>query len=167
MGQKPCRQKGPADMSGSDCTKASTSTVESTSSTQSVIEGSEETSYFNAAAPKFSMEGKKTYALCVDVYDGDTVKLIFAINEGGPQFKWSVRLKGINTAEIRGTSGAEKTLAVAARDRLRDLVLAKVIVVDVGGFDKYGRVLGTLFLKNGKNINELLVSEGLAEPYMV
>jgi len=57
-----------------------------------------------------------------------------------------------------------------ARDRLRELILDKEIVItsykDKSG--KYGRWLATVFLKQDgmfENINTLLLAEGLAEVY--
>ena len=77
--------------------------------------------------------------------------------------KQKVRLLGINTPEVRGP---EREKGLVSRNRLRDLIDGKDIIVstykDKGG--KYGRLLATIFL-DGVDINQQLVDEGLAEVY--
>ncbi|MFQ5335770.1 MAG: thermonuclease family protein [Flavobacteriales bacterium] len=105
-------------------------------------------------------------AKVISVYDGDT--LTAAIDLGFKvQFTEKVRLFGINAPEMRGS---ERPAGILSRDRLRELVLGKEILLktirDKKG--KYGRYLGVIFMEQeGKyvNINELLVHEGLAEKH--
>jgi micrococcal nuclease len=66
-----------------------------------------------------------------------------------------VRLHGINAPELRETGGIE------ARERLRGLVNGRMVRLDGGKRDKYGRLLGVIWLGT-TNICNLLVSEGLA-----
>lgn len=77
--------------------------------------------------------------------------------------KQKVRLLGINTPEVRGP---EREKGLVSRNRLRDLIDGKDIIVstykDKGG--KYGRLLATIFL-DGVDINQQLIDEGLAEVY--
>ena len=77
--------------------------------------------------------------------------------------KQKVRLLGIDTPEIRGK---ERLDGLIARDRLRELIDGKDIIIvthkDRGG--KYGRLLATIYL-DGVDINQQLVDEGLAEVY--
>lgn len=124
-------------------------------------------------AQLFSLEGHEVWAEVVAVYDGDTITSVFPLpmNPDGPKYKWKCRLLGVNTKEIRGTTGEEKRLAIAARDWLRAQVLDSSVKLKVGKFDKYGRVLVTVFkpLESGEflNINQELIKEGHAEAYMV
>jgi len=98
-------------------------------------------------------------AKIIKVYDGDTVTaeidLGFKI-----VFTEKIRLYGINAPELKGI---ERTKGLVSRDRLRELILGKEVNIitlkDKKG--KYGRYIATIFLDN-KNINELLVKEGLA-----
>ena len=77
--------------------------------------------------------------------------------------KQKARLLGINTPEARGK---EREAGLVSRDRLRELIDGKDIIVathkDKGG--KYGRLLATIFL-DGVNVNQQLIDEGLAEVY--
>ena len=77
--------------------------------------------------------------------------------------KQKVRLLGIDTPEVRGP---EKLDGLISRDRLRELIDGKDIIIvthkDRGG--KYGRLLATIYL-DGVDINQQLVDEGLAKVY--
>jgi micrococcal nuclease len=96
------------------------------------------------------------------VYDGDSVTLDISLGFD-ITIKQKVRLLGIDTPEIRGK---ERLDGLIARDRLRELIDGKDIIIvthkDRGG--KYGRLLATIYL-DGVDINQQLVDEGLAEVY--
>ena len=102
-------------------------------------------------------------ATCVSVYDGDTVTLDISLGFNITMHKQKVRLLGINTPEVRGE---ERELGLISRDRLRELIDGKDVVIvthkDKGG--KYGRLLATIYL-DGVNINQQLVDEGFAKAY--
>jgi micrococcal nuclease len=92
------------------------------------------------------------------VPDGDTV--VLASGE-------VVRLLGIDAPEM-GKGGAPKQFyAVQSRDALASLVMGKEIHVMSGtpSKDRYGRTLARLFLPQGSNVAEILVSEGYAMVY--
>ena len=112
----------------------------------------------------FSLEGQ--YKLCkvVDVYDGDTIKVVFDIN--GTFYKWNIRMLGYNSPEMRVSINNPdretiKNLAIAARDFLRELVFNEnqLVYILCGGFDKYGRLLGTVYLneKDTVSVNQLML----------
>lgn len=106
-------------------------------------------------------------AKVIDVYDGDTVTCM--VNLGFSVIvKEKIRLFGINTPELRG---AEKERGYVSRDRMRELVLDKDIILytiknrrneDTKG--KYGRYLGILVV-DGVNANQTMLDENLAEVY--
>lgn len=120
---------------------------------------------FNAVAPYLSLDGEEVHALCVSVYDGDTITVVFPFK--GEDYKWRCRLLGINTAEMRGTRGTEKEKAIAARDYVRKVALDKVVRLKLGSFDKYGRLLANVYLEDGTHVNSTLLDLKLAVPYMV
>tara|TARA_B100000963_G_scaffold352165_1_gene364915 strand:- start:4209 stop:4535 length:327 start_codon:yes stop_codon:yes gene_type:complete len=99
-------------------------------------------------------------AKVVKVYDGDTITALIDLGFG-VTFKEKIRLYGINTPEIRGK---ERPDGLISRDRLRDRILDKDVIIktfkDKKG--KYGRYIAEIYLEE-ENINEWLVSEGLAE----
>ena len=103
------------------------------------------------------------------VYDGDTVRADLDLGFGIWMRNQSIRLRGINTPELRGE---EKEAGFAARDRLRALLLQvdnkcviKTVKDDQKG--KYGRILGELLTsEHEKSLNDILIDEGFAIPYM-
>ena len=98
-------------------------------------------------------------AKIIGVYDGDTVTALVDLGFGITN-KIKVRLKGINTPELRGD---ERAQGIISRDFLREKILNKDIVIETfkDKKGKYGRYIGTLWI-NDENINELLVEQGLA-----
>lgn len=105
-------------------------------------------------------------AKVVSVYDGDSVTLDIDMGMGDWKHGKKCRLFGIDTPEIRGE---ERPEGLKVRDFVRMLlpVGAEVTILthkDKSG--KYGRLLITIFSVD-QNINQLLLDEGLAEPFMV
>lgn len=93
------------------------------------------------------------------VYDGDTITV-------GPNEK--IRLMCIDTPEIRKNSHgrADTENALKARDFLRNLILDKDVVVARYGKDFFKRTLARIYLKNGKEVNKLMVDEKIAVKYL-
>lgn len=104
------------------------------------------------------------------VVDGDTVDLL--INLGFDILtEKRVRLFGIDAPETRTRDLEEKKKGFETRDRLTALIVGKGVVlanarVDLESYewDKYGRVLGVLWIGD-LNINRQLVVEGYAREY--
>ncbi len=124
----------------------------------------------NYTIPDFEFVSKYLYhyrAKVLSVYDGDTIRVELNLGFG---IKWkgsdgkgvAIRLYGIDTPEVRGE---ERPDGLIARDRLREEILDKEITLKTIKDDtgKYGRYLGVIIKDDGTNINEWLVSEGLAE----
>jgi micrococcal nuclease len=97
-------------------------------------------------------------AYCTNVVDGDTADLVIDVG-----FRMTteqrVRLLGINTPE-RGHEGYQ-----AAKDYLKERILDKLMIVQTRKSDAFGRYLATVYV-DGQNINEELLSLGLAVPYV-
>ena len=95
------------------------------------------------------------------VYDGDTVTCSIDCGFGIVMKKQKIRLYGINCKEVRGE---ERKEGLIARDKLREKILDKDIIIktvkDKKG--KYGRYLGIIYYQN-ENINDWLVENGYAE----
>ena len=88
--------------------------------------------------------------LCTKVSDGDTITV-----EGVGK----VRLVGVNTPE-KGVTGAD-----ASTYFVKKLCLNREVSIDIDNSkntDKYGRTLAVVIV-DGKNLNEMLLKEGLAE----
>jgi len=118
----------------------------------------------------FSYNRKSFIVKVVDIYDGDTGRMVFRDNLRLNQYKF--RLYGIDTPEIRpllSLKNREQEIKKAkkAKKFLSDLVLNKVIYVKCLEFDKYGRILVNLYKNrwNKKSINDLMIDEGLGKVY--
>jgi micrococcal nuclease len=107
------------------------------------------------------------------VIDGDTIDVI--IDLGFDLYKKErVRIAGVDTPEKRTTDQEEKALGYDATHWLEE-ELAKVIAgADdliirtelVGGFGKYGRLLGWLYVGDAEvSLNEQMIAEGYAWAY--
>lgn len=120
----------------------------------------------NTKINKFSLKGHKTYAKCVYVYDGDTVHVVFKIPNGNECYKWVVRLNGIDTPEMKSKNINEKKAALLSRDFLKNQILDKIIIIDCLDFDKYGRLLGELFIEgNDVSLSKQMIENGHAKAY--
>ena len=99
------------------------------------------------------------------VIDGDTIDAMIDLGFDTWVHK-RIRLEGIDAPETRTRDLDEKAQGLATKERLTGLLEAAdgVFVLQSHGVGKYGRCLGTIFIGQN-NINELLLSEGLAEKY--
>jgi len=101
----------------------------------------------------------------IKVYDGDTITIASKLPLiNSPVYRFSVRLSGIDSAEIKGKTFAEKEAAVQARDALRELIMGKMVTLKGVSTEKYGRVLATVYLGN-LNICEWMLENKYAVPY--
>jgi len=100
------------------------------------------------------------------VYDGDTIySELCALPP--PLKNLSIRISGIDTPEIRTTCLSEKTLGLAAKKYLEELLsINPEVVVKNVDWDKYGgRIDGEVFLIDGTNVGQKMIDSGLARPY--
>lgn len=104
-------------------------------------------------------------ATITDVYDGDSVTAI--VDLGFKIFtKLKIRLAGINTPEIKGE---DREAGLVSKDRLTELILNKEVIIKTSKDkqEKYGRWLAEIYLpEQAQSVNQLLITEGLAVPYL-
>lgn len=132
--------------------------------------------------PSFSFDGRKFVTKILDVYDGDTVTI--AIRVDNCNFKVNCRLNGIDCEEMKSSDQMEKLRAKEARQHLIFLLTGRqidihstrqqirdffssakcMIAVSCGKFDKYGRVLITMWKENCC-INDEMVKKRFAVAY--
>jgi micrococcal nuclease len=98
-------------------------------------------------------------------YDGDTIT--FNIDDVHPLLgsEISVRVLGVDTPEIRGTSGCEKNKALKVKDFVGTILnsAARIDLVNVQR-DKYFRVLADV-LVDGESLSDMLIERRYAYPY--
>ena len=113
----------------------------------------------NSDTEELSFENQVITGKVVSVYDGDTVKCVFPLNN--KFYKWNCRINGIDTPEIRTRSKLEKEMGFKARDFLREKILKKMVEIHCGEFDKYGRPLCEIYttISNKKCLFSTKVSQ--------
>jgi endonuclease YncB( thermonuclease family) len=101
----------------------------------------------------------------VSAYDGDTltVNLPSVPNVFGKNI--SVRVRGIDTPEIKGKTECEIEAAVKARNLVRQLLLSanRIDLVNVGR-DKYFRLLADVIF-DSNSLSQVLIKKRLAISY--
>jgi len=126
----------------------------------------------NNDTPLFSLENMYLQCKVVNVYDGDTCKVVFPMN--GKLYRWNVRLSGYDTPEMRPPKSQEnREEEIAAAKEAKKFLIGKVmnedqlVYIKCGEFDKYGRLLGTLFLEEDSetSVNDLMIQEGHGYAY--
>ena len=115
----------------------------------------------DANTPIFSLDGMNFQAKIVDVHDGDTVKAVFKVFD--KYYKWNCRIAHVDTPELRTDDPAEKERGLFVRDKLKEQILNKIVMIHCLKFDKYGRLL--VEINNGQNIHEWLIQNKYANPY--
>ena len=96
----------------------------------------------------------------IKVYDGDTITIASRVPGfyHSPIYKFSVRLNGIDTPEMKGENEEEKEIAVKARDALSERIMGKEIRLENVQTEKYGRLLCEVYLGN-EHLNKWMIDE--------
>lgn len=104
----------------------------------------------------------------VKVYDGDTITVATGLDNGffcwprnAVVYRFRVRLRGIDTPEIKGS---EKAKAILARDALSAHIMGQEVELQNLGNEKYGRVLADVYF-NGSHMNQWMLEQGYAQAY--
>ena len=120
----------------------------------------------NNTRPIYKIAGKYN-AKVVDVYDGDTITITI-LNNCSIQ-KHKLRMLGYDSPEMKPrlnipNRAEEIKKANEAKFFLSELILNKLVLADITGFDKYGRLLGTIIFNN-ININNVMLEKGHGYEY--
>ena len=137
---------------------------------------------YGGSTPELSINGLKTYGRLIDIYDGDTIKVILPTFDS--YYKFTIRLNGIDTCEIRSKDKVLQDNALKARDRLFELLTnnkvnnkndiknilesdVHLVWVECCNKDKYGRILANIYKNKDteKSVSEILLEEKLAYKY--
>lgn len=107
----------------------------------------------------------KYRAKVISVYDGDTITCDIDCGFGVILHKQKIRLYGINTPEVRGSSKEE---GIKVRDLVREKILDKDIVLETikDKKGKYGRWLGIIHIGE-LNLNDWLLENNYAKKFMI
>ena len=120
-----------------------------------------------SSVPNVILQNKSIRARVIDVYDGDTITVIFML--GDVPVKYKIRLIGIDTPEIRSGKGKlaiEKDAAIKCQKFLSCIIHEQIVTLKIIDWDKYGgRLLGNVYTNINNNISNLLINLGYARPY--
>lgn len=103
----------------------------------------------------------------IKVYDGDTITIASKLPiEKSPIYRFSVRLNGIDTPEMKGSNitDEEKTASKQAQEFVSKLVLNKYVRLENIKNEKYGRILADVYIGD-IHLNELLLKQRYAVVY--
>jgi len=101
----------------------------------------------------------------IKVYDGDTITIAARLPyKESPLYRFSVRLNGIDSPEIKGKTAEESTVAKEARDELSKLILHKHVSLRDTKTEKYGRILAEVYLDD-LHINKWMIDQHFAVEY--
>ena len=102
--------------------------------------------------------------MVIKVYDGDTITIATKMYDLLPLYRFSVRLNGIDTPEIRTHNENEKKHAIIAKNALSEKILGKMITLKNISLEKYGRVLADIYFEN-EHLNLWMIEQGYAVEY--
>lgn len=128
----------------------------------------------NSDVEEFSLKNKTFMAKVVDIYDGDTCKIVFYLNN--QLVKFTCRLNGIDTPELKPLKTKinrdfEIEQAKHCRNKLLEMCCGKnndkLVFIECGNFDKYGRLLVDIYETKEcvYSFNNILIKEGYARSY--
>lgn len=140
---------------------------------------------YNNKTPKFTLKGINSYGRLVSLHDGDTITVILPLYNNF--YKFCIRLNNIDTCEMNSKLNENVELAYKARNRLFELITNKIIDnnwkkkqietylddniyliwLECLDFDKYGRLLANIKIKDSDNetLSDILLNEKLAYIY--
>jgi len=129
--------------------------------------------------PTFILPTAKMKCKVLKVYDGDTIWVSIILHNN--IVKFNCRMIGYDSPEMKPPLSnknrhLEKNAAIAARDYLSNLILHKIVDIQFGNFDKYGRALCSIYIndpdsyrivcKNKVCVNTIMIREGHGYPYL-
>jgi endonuclease YncB( thermonuclease family) len=152
------------------CTATATATVTELKYTESksIEKEKELTEIGDESLTLFTLDKRVFDAKIVRVYDGDTCFAVFKLNNDYVKFK--IRLEGYDSPEMKPALDSknrecEKKSAQKSKEELEKHVLNKIVKLHCGKWDKYGRLLGTIYIDNNVNINQYMIDNGFGYVY--
>jgi micrococcal nuclease len=105
------------------------------------------------------------YGKVIKIYDGDTITIAgYLPIQNSPLYRFSVRLNGIDTPEIKGKTRAEKDLALIAKNALSEFIFGKIVELRNISNEKYGRILADVYIGE-IHVNEWMITNNYAVKY--
>ena len=120
--------------------------------------------------PLFDFNGYEAYVRIVDVYDGDTFTGCFKYNNCIMKYKF--RCLGYDSPEMKPLKSIKNRdevikSAKEAKEKFKELTKcdSELVFIKFGKFDKYGRILGTIYNNDKLDINQEMIKLGHGYSY--
>ena len=115
--------------------------------------------------------GDNIESYVVDVYDGDTLDIVFEMR--GKMTRHKLRLKGYDAPEVKPKKTTlnreiHKRAGILVRDYLREKLIGQKVYLVLDEYnDKYGRLLGELYYDREltESINQDIIDRGYGKSY--
>lgn len=110
----------------------------------------------------------------IKVYDGDTITVAttmpwasYMISERNKIYRFSIRLRGLDTPEIRSSDEEEKLMGRFVQEKLHNMLFGEFVRLEnVEVEPKYGRILATVIRESDDlDICDWLLENRMAVPY--
>lgn len=98
------------------------------------------------------------------VYDGDTFTIGFYQSYSKIPYRILVRMKGIDTPELKDNDIRKMARARSAQKFLSSVILGKTVQLTDVSMEKYGRLLSQVYCE-GVHVNQLMMDEHYAVAY--
>ena len=125
--------------------------------------------------PKYSFKNQTRLCKVLSIYDGDTITVAIKLEE--TIYKVKIRMYGYDSPELKprkNIKNRDKIIISAkkAKKALEDKILNNIVKIYIYDFDKYGRLLGTIYKIHGKcmfksyeNINKYIIKNKYGYEY--
>ena len=119
---------------------------------------------YNKQTKFYTLNKTNVWAKIVHVYDGDTVHAVFSLPNSSKIYKYKLRLAHIDTPELKSKNTNEVKKANEAKRVVEEMILNKIVYLELEGEDKYGRILANIYINN-INLNQYLIENKYAYKY--
>ena len=110
-----------------------------------------------------------TSGTVIKVYDGDTITIASTLpfrDKRKTLYRFSIRLRDIDSPELRTSCAEEKEVAQLAQKTLSNLCLGQQVALQDVTTEKYGRILANVILKPVNiNLSQYMLQQRLAVCY--
>ena len=111
-----------------------------------------------------------TAGTVIKVYDGDTITIASTLPIRDKQktlYRFSIRLRDIDSPELRTSGAEEKEVAQLAQKTLSELCLGQRVTLQDVATEKYGRILAQVILQPVNiNLSQYMLQQRLAVSYV-
>lgn len=113
---------------------------------------------------EFDLSGTKCVCKVLRVHDSDTMTIGFKWSN--KYYKKNIRWDGIDAPELHSKVLDESKLCRLGREFIKSKYLNKLVMVEMGAMDKYGRVLSIVYDKvTNQDINQQLIDLKFVRAY--